>query len=1003
MSNLSDEEEFSPLVDDDRTERVKVDDGNDDSTLVSNDSIGAQTQNNGISAKLVIQWIGVLLCAFVAIGFFAVLVEGENNVFDTLSIRRPHNSAEDDNQNDGSNDAFIIEDVSSKTAGYNVQTSLEDVSSNPVKHDDETSDSATNSGVKDVKEKINKKDKQKDLEQPHDSGSSKGFHSMSFGGVNNLAHPGGVREALAGNGIAFQNIVIPKSKVENAIPSLNHINIVNHWGHYVHDEHRSPYASYFYDKPKNILDKEQKTFVKKMEAVRKEWGAWDFKDDKENRPIADFNSVEYKDLANDMIPDGSWQKDEKYVKRLIADARVLVNAMTEGIYAEYGSPLKKANGKSLSEAEKKNRSEKWNVNIGNGHSKRGVANLSKGAFDGLVQKLLHALITNDEFYVVWAGHSAAAGHGNNFLQNQVMTFHKIMEPVFDKLGTRLISRNMGMGGVGTLHFSMAGKDLYGETDIIIWDSAMTEKGKPVDFFNKQVIYSGERVPLLLTAQPFKIMQETDNTAWVGNILVSDKSMLPASKNDVTEIPYAARWVNGKMPDRLKYNSICWEKRKDVTAQVKQVGHPGSQVSWHPGFLDHQFNGRKLALIVLKGLDAALNKWEEGVEKEGSPLAESYWHVGDSYKNIRKHLTTRMNKPGSKSDCKTMIPWAPRICNFAMHGFGMWHPRANIESDFLNIIHPALGGDKPHYKAKNLYSGFDLLPYKQKIPDDAIDVHAIAIATTNPPPDLDHSWNEKDDVTGISSLIAEEINQMRRLREAAMPVLGKERDNILLADDGVDKKRKMQHELRSFSDSNNNVNGTRRTAKKNDEIVPGRGWDVLQKTWDGNTCDGSAQSECHRQGNCLMTGHNDQHEDVSGDSMSGWLVFTVPKVKEGVIMVRMEWWCLKKSQLTKTYQVVDDGKTALPGNNRELTHNINKEVPHDFEMDYAVNGKIKTMNRQEWVKYTREISKNCAVWPIMDDSNFSKNNEKGKDVEVAIRFRSKTGKHEPFCISHVYYA
>lgn len=36
---------------------------------------------------------------------------------------------------------------------------------------------------------------------------------------------------------------------------------------------------------------------------------------------------------------------------------------------------------------------------------------TKRSFDGLVKRLLHAIMTNSEFTVVLAGHSAAAGHG----------------------------------------------------------------------------------------------------------------------------------------------------------------------------------------------------------------------------------------------------------------------------------------------------------------------------------------------------------------------------------------------------------------------------------------------------------------------------------------------------------------------------------------------------------------------------------------------------------------
>lgn len=48
-------------------------------------------------------------------------------------------------------------------------------------------------------------------------------------------------------------------------------------------------------------------------------------------------------------------------------------------------------------------------------TKRGTRGIggwtTKRSFDGLVRRLLHAIMTNDTFTVVLAGHSAAAGHG----------------------------------------------------------------------------------------------------------------------------------------------------------------------------------------------------------------------------------------------------------------------------------------------------------------------------------------------------------------------------------------------------------------------------------------------------------------------------------------------------------------------------------------------------------------------------------------------------------------
>ena len=222
------------------------------------------------------------------------------------------------------------------------------------------------------------------------------------------------------------------------------------------------------------------------------------------------------------------------------------------------------------------------------------------------------------------------------------------------------------------------------------------------------------------------------------------------------------------------------------------------------------------------------------------------------------------------------------------------------------------------------------------------------------------------------------------------------------------------------------------------------------------CDGSPQSECNRgdPNNCLMAGANDKHYDVIGDSLSGWLVFTIPKVVEGIILIRMEWWCgsPKGTELSKDWTEVNGGKTfdttpfgdEMPSQRRLRDHSdvfyddnnddtndagdsstrklsAKKEinVPLDFEFDYVINnGVIKTMDREEWLPYTKELSKNVAVFPLLNDETMAqqrredRKNRNGQDesddddgepIEVAVRFRSKLLPKQTFCISHVYYA
>lgn len=53
----------------------------------------------------------------------------------------------------------------------------------------------------------------------------------------------------------------------------------------------------------------------------------------------------------------------------------------------------------------------------------------------------------------------------------MMQFHKIMAPIFARLGVKLITRNISQGGMGTVQNSIAAGDIYGsEMDLLLWDS-----------------------------------------------------------------------------------------------------------------------------------------------------------------------------------------------------------------------------------------------------------------------------------------------------------------------------------------------------------------------------------------------------------------------------------------------------------------------------------------------------------------------------------------------------
>ena len=266
---------------------------------------------------------------------------------------------------------------------------------------------------------------------------SKQFHQSGFGSLN--FHQGDDGWQKFRRFLSQSDVTIPKSAVPKAIDSLSEKNIINLHGHYAHDEHRSPFSCPLYDRPEEELKAEQEEYIKKMHDVRVKWGEWSFKDHSNVvRPVQDFSNVEYKDLEKDAWGENVWQKDEQYTKDLIKEGRSLVGRMTEAIYEELGHPATKADGTALSEEEMKEREDILGPRIFNDGSDDGfdfmnlkkvkevsTSMIDKNAFDALARKLLHAMITNDEFYFVLGGHSAAAGHGNNMQQQKTMVSYSL--------------------------------------------------------------------------------------------------------------------------------------------------------------------------------------------------------------------------------------------------------------------------------------------------------------------------------------------------------------------------------------------------------------------------------------------------------------------------------------------------------------------------------------------------------------------------------------------------
>ena len=169
------------------------------------------------------------------------------------------------------------------------------------------------------------------------------------------------------------------------------------------------------------LDRDQMQIEEKTKnALIEKWGQWHFWDgDEDIRPKNDY-CAKYpnRDIPGDDFPEEAWQVDAVYVNHFLNEAEKLISRAMEAIFTEYGKGKPLSSGK-LEERQKMFHWEMYDLSKNElpppefGRSgKREIGGwTTKRSFDGLVRRLLHAIVTEDTFTVVLAGHSAAKGDG----------------------------------------------------------------------------------------------------------------------------------------------------------------------------------------------------------------------------------------------------------------------------------------------------------------------------------------------------------------------------------------------------------------------------------------------------------------------------------------------------------------------------------------------------------------------------------------------------------------
>ena len=691
----------------------------------------------------------------------------------------------------------------------------------------------------------------------------RGPHQSSFGGSQNPSSIAGAKaydENSEGNN--HGEIDIPMDNVGQRVPSISTENAENQIGHYFHDPHKSPWSSPLYRRNATELQREQEEFLVKQNESKAKYGCWDlvdpyFKRFGSHRPSVNFSAYKNRDMPTKSFTKNSWQTDPEYIGLLINEAKKLIDRVREGIYELYGHPSTDLNGIDHSEKVLTERAkmfqiitENYSVNslgeavdIKSNEKLQGVAYLNGKGWIELQRKLLHAIITEDDFFVVLVGDGNAAGHGNNFRQSSIMNFHYILEPILRILGIRLVSRNMAMKDVPIILSTLAGADIYGEADILLYSSKTEEADGSLDLLYKQSVMSGERVPVILTDKPGNFIHESMGNAWMGN-LQSGHEVCGTRKRGPCNFNV--------------FNSACWVERTDFTPETPQDLEIPSEA--YESYHTHQLEGYKLALLVLEALDGALHTWAQMIASPGVPHVQRNWHVGPLYDNMRESIRTFQDSDEVLSKCEKMMGNLRIVCRVEMHGFTEFTPRVTPSCNSLGALLPAEMDISNYYKPQN-YRGIDLLPLNWKIPDNQTDVHMISIATSAP------ARNIEDDDDSDS------------------------RDDKLRWDNDDDDHGAGDGSFRHLGDCVLRRCILRRTksatnlGKAQSALVPGKGW-MLSNPVAG-FCDGSSQSTCGRQANnsCLLAGHNDHQSGILGDGSSGWLLMMVENVREGIILVR----------------------------------------------------------------------------------------------------------------------
>ena len=114
------------------------------------------------------------------------------------------------------------------------------------------------------------------------------------------------------------------------------------------------------------------------------------------------------DVPRSQFPSQAWQLDRDYLAKFLPESIQLVQRAQRAILAKYGHAWNDTSPSSLSEMFRIFCYNASNAVVTAGTRQGGWT--TESSWQGLVKRILHAIMTEDSFVFAMGGHSAAAGH-----------------------------------------------------------------------------------------------------------------------------------------------------------------------------------------------------------------------------------------------------------------------------------------------------------------------------------------------------------------------------------------------------------------------------------------------------------------------------------------------------------------------------------------------------------------------------------------------------------------